>query len=88
LDLLSKNLRDYIINIVSRNGGHLSSNLGVVELIISLFYVFDPYIDKIVFDVSHQSYVFKILTNRLKSFNSLRKKNGITGFSEPTEKCS
>lgn len=85
LDLLSKNLRDYIINIVSRNGGHLSSNLGVVELIISLFYVFDPYIDKIVFDVSHQSYVFKILTNRLKSFNSLRKKNGITGFSEPTE---
>ena len=65
--LLCKELRDKIITTVSHNGGHLASNLGTVELTVSLLSVFDYTKDKIVFDVGHQSYSYKLLTGRFKS---------------------
>lgn len=80
LDNLSKDIRKYIIENVSKTGGHLSSNLGVIELTIALLKVFDYKKDKIIFDVGHQSYTYKILTGRAKDFASLRKKNGLSGF--------
>lgn len=67
LNLLAKDIRSFLIDKVSKTGGHLASNLGVVELTISLFNVFDFSKDKIVWDVGHQSYVHKILTGRKKT---------------------
>lgn len=80
LSILASEIRDLIITTVSRRGGHLSSNLGVVELTIALHRVFDFPKDKIVFDVGHQSYVHKILTGRAEQFGTLRTYGGLAGF--------
>ncbi|MDD4503488.1 MAG: 1-deoxy-D-xylulose-5-phosphate synthase N-terminal domain-containing protein, partial [Clostridiaceae bacterium] len=85
LETLSAELRDYIINVVSENGGHLASNLGVVELTLALHRIFDTPVDKIVWDVGHQSYIHKIVTGRRESFTTLRKKGGISGFPKRAE---
>lgn len=77
---LSDEIRDFLIKKVSKNGGHLASNLGIVELTISLCSVFNFEYDKIVFDVGHQSYVYKILTGRKEKFDTLRKYKGLRGF--------
>ena len=82
LDSLAKEIREEIITVVSKNGGHLASNLGIVELTIALHKVFESPKDKIIFDVSHQSYTHKILTGRYQSFASLRKFKGISGFTK------
>ena len=82
---LAAEVREVIISRVSMNGGHLSSNLGVVELTIALLSVFDFRRDKIVFDVGHQSYAWKILTGRLDRFATLRRKNGLAGFPKRSE---
>ena len=86
LELLSYSIRDFLIEKVSRTGGHLASNLGVVELTIALHKVFNSPSDKIIWDVGHQSYVHKILTGRAGDFDTLRQFNGISGF--PKEKES
>jgi 1-deoxy-D-xylulose-5-phosphate synthase len=77
---LSAKLRQTVIDRVSLNGGHLASNLGVVELTVSLHYVFNSPTDKIIWDVSHQSYCHKLLTGRSGRFSTLRKKGGLSGF--------
>ena len=82
---LAKEIRELIINVVSENGGHLASNLGVVELTIALHSIFDVNKDKIVWDVGHQSYVHKILTGRKDKMNTLRKLDGIAGFPKTSE---
>ena len=82
---LAEEIRSLIIEVVSRNGGHLASNLGVVELTIALHRVFNSPVDKIVWDVGHQCYTHKILTGRRESFASLRTLGGISGFPKATE---
>ena len=82
---LADEIRKYIIEIVSKNGGHLASNLGVVELTIALHSVFDVPTDKIVWDVGHQSYVHKIITGRREELKNIRKLNGIAGFPKTKE---
>ena len=82
---LAKEIREYILEVVAKNGGHLASNLGVVELTIALHSVFDIPKDKIVWDVGHQSYIHKILTGRREEFTTLRKLNGISGFPKINE---
>jgi len=82
---LAKELRETIVETVSRNGGHLSSNLGVVELTIALHCVFNSPADKIIWDVGHQSYSHKILTGRYEKFSTLRKYKGISGFPKRQE---
>ena len=84
-EVLCAELRDKILNTVSANGGHLASNLGVVELTVALLSVFDYTRDKIVFDVGHQSYSYKLLTGRFDEFDTLRKKGGISGFPRISE---
>lgn len=85
LPLLAEEIREYLVETVSQNGGHLSSNLGVVELSIALHRIFDSPRDKIVWDVGHQIYTHKILTGRKESFATLRMENGISGFCAPNE---
>jgi 1-deoxy-D-xylulose-5-phosphate synthase len=80
LILLSQEIREEIIRVVSKNGGHLSSNLGVVELTIALHLVFDAPKDKIIWDVGHQCYAHKLLTGRRERFDSLRQYEGLLGF--------
>lgn len=80
LPLLAEELRKIIIGQVSCDGGHLASNLGVVELTIALHYVFNAPVDKIIWDVGHQSYSHKLLTGRYRRFSTLRKYRGISGF--------
>ena len=80
LEALAFDIREFIIKNVAATGGHLASNLGVVELTIALHYVFDSPTDKFIFDVGHQSYVHKILTGRANEFHTLRKLNGISGY--------
>lgn len=82
---LAEEIRNYIIEIVSKNGGHLASNLGVVELTIALHTVFNVPEDKIIWDVGHQCYVHKILTGRREEFKNLRKSNGLAGFPKSNE---
>ena len=82
---LAKDLRKYILEIVSENGGHLASNLGVVELTIALHSVFDLEKDKLVWDVGHQTYVHKILTGRKEKINTLRTFEGLAGFPKTSE---
>lgn len=82
---LAQELRDKIIQTVSKNGGHLASSLGVVDLTVALHYVFDVEKDKFVWDVGHQSYAHKILTGRKDSFNTLRQYKGISGFPKISE---
>ena len=85
LNELSDEIRSFLIDKVSKTGGHLSSNLGVVELTLSLYKVFNFEEDKIVWDVGHQSYVHKILTGRKDRFDTLRKYKGLCGFPKITE---
>jgi len=85
LEALSNDIRKYIIDSVSVTGGHLSSNLGVVDLTIALHKVFDTPKDKIIFDVSHQCYTHKILTGRAKDFDKLRQLDGLSGFQKREE---
>ena len=80
LKLLAQEIRTEIVNVVSERGGHLSSNLGAVELTIAIHYVFDAPADKLVMDVGHQSYAHKLLTGRYDRFPTLRQKGGISGF--------
>lgn len=82
---LNQEIRDCLIHNISNTGGHLASNLGVVELTVALHRVFDSPKDQIIFDVGHQCYVHKILTGRYENFASLRQKDGISGFPNPNE---
>ena len=82
---LAKEIREYILDVVSKNGGHLASNLGVVELTIALHSVYNTPEDKIIWDVGHQSYVHKILTGRKKELENMRKFGGIAGFPKTKE---
>ena len=82
LEQLAKEIREIIIEVVSKNGGHLSSNLGAVDLTIALHLVFNTPEDKIIWDVGHQSYTHKILTGRKDKIYSIRKKNGLVGSNE------
>ena len=84
-NILAQEIREYIIKIVSENGGHLASNLGVVELTIALHSIFNVPKDKIIWDVGHQSYVHKILTGRKEKLKTLRKFKGIAGFTKTCE---
>ena len=83
--ILAKDIRKYILEIVSKNGGHLASNLGVVELTIAIDSVFNLPEDKVVWDVGHQTYVHKILTGRKEEMKTLRTLNGIAGFPKTNE---
>ncbi len=85
IDDLAQEIREFLINNVSECGGHLASNLGVVELTLALHRIFDTPNDKIVWDVGHQSYVHKIVTGRLNNFETLRTSGGLSGFTKRTE---
>jgi 1-deoxy-D-xylulose-5-phosphate synthase len=85
LDQLAEALRERIIQVVSRNGGHLASNLGIAELTIALHYVFDFSHDRLLWDVGHQCYAHKILTGRDDQFDTLRRRDGMSGFPSPAE---
>lgn len=85
LKALAKQIREFLIENISNTGGHLSSNLGIVELTIALYYVFDPEKDEFLFDVGHQSYVHKILTGRAKDFKTLRQFGGLSGYISKSE---
>ena len=85
LEILAQDIRDRIIDVVSRNGGHFSSTLGAVELTIGMHKVFDINNDPFIFDVSHQSYAHKLLTGRWDEFETLRQFNGLSGFAKPKE---
>lgn len=82
---LASEIRDFLVQNVLRTGGHLASNLGVVELTLALYKIFDTPRDKIIWDVGHQSYVAKILTGRREVFGTLREENGIGGFPKRSE---
>jgi 1-deoxy-D-xylulose-5-phosphate synthase len=82
---LAAEIRDYLIRVVTRNGGHLGPNLGVVELTIALHRVFDSPVDRILFDTGHQSYVHKLLTGRYPDFDTLRRRGGVTGYPSRAE---
>ncbi|MBF0390414.1 MAG: 1-deoxy-D-xylulose-5-phosphate synthase [Desulfamplus sp.] len=85
LPILAQEIRDRIISVVSKNGGHLASSLGVVELTIAIHYVFDIPSDSLIWDVGHQAYAHKILTGRDSCFDSLRQFKGISGFTKRSE---
>src|SRR4030066_1386316 len=82
---LAGELRELIIERVAVNGGHLASNLGVIDLTIALHYVFNSPADKIIWDVGHQSYAHKLLTGRLDGFPTIRQHEGISGFPKIAE---
>ena len=82
---LAKEIRDMLLDTISKTGGHLSSNLGVVELTLAMHYVFNSPIDKFVWDVGHQSYVHKLLTGRKSRFETLRQYDGLCGFTKREE---
>jgi len=85
LENLCKDIREEILRVVSKNGGHLSSTLGATELIVAMHKVFDAKKDPFIFDVSHQSYAHKLLTDRWKEFDTLRQFNGLCGYTKPSE---
>lgn len=85
LATLGADIREFILENVSNTGGHLSSNLGITDLTIAMLKVFDASVDKIIFDVGHQTYPYKILTGRAKDFKNLRKYNGLEGFQKKSE---
>ncbi len=85
LEALTAEIRQYIIEVVSKRGGHLASSLGCVEITLALHYVFDSPFDKIIWDVGHQSYAHKIITGRREAFMNLRTRGGISGFPSITE---
>ena len=82
---LCQDIRKLLIDTVSKNGGHLASNLGTVELSLAVHRVFESPEDKIIWDVGHQAYTHKILTGRAGKFHTLRQENGISGFCRPEE---
>jgi 1-deoxy-D-xylulose-5-phosphate synthase len=82
---LSSDIRKRILEVVSKNGGHLSSTLGATELIVAMHHVFDVNNDPFIFDVSHQAYAHKLITDRWKEFETLRTFDGISGFTKPSE---
>jgi len=88
LKIVAQDIRDRIIDVVSRNGGHFSSTLGAVELTIGMHKVFDCEYDPFIFDVSHQCYPHKLITNRWDEFETLRQFGGISGFTKPKESKS
>src|SRR6185437_9336991 len=83
--VLADEIRAFLVQTLSRTGGHLGPNLGVVELTLALHSVFDTPADRILFDVSHQAYIHKILTGRLDRFESIRQPGGLNGFMLRTE---
>lgn len=85
LPALAEEIREFIIESLSKTGGHLASNLGVVELTIAMHRVFDLPKDKLIWDVGHQSYTHKILTGRKDGFETLRREGGISGFPKRSE---
>ena len=85
LEKLCVDIRKFLVDTVSRTGGHLASNLGAVELTVALYKVFDFPTDKLIWDVGHQSYVHKILSGRADKFETLRKFGGISGFPKRSE---
>ena len=85
LNSLCEDLRQKILSTVMKNGGHLSSNLGAIELTVALHYVFDFPNDKVIFDVGHQCYAHKLLSGRADKFDTLRKRGGISGFPKREE---
>jgi 1-deoxy-D-xylulose-5-phosphate synthase len=85
LDKKAQDIRDKILDTVSKNGGHLSSTLGATDLIIAMHYVFDVEKDPFIFDVSHQAYAHKLLTDRWDNFETLREFDGISGYTKPKE---
>ncbi len=85
LNELSQEIRSFLIENISKTGGHLASNLGVVELTLAIHRVFNSPVDRIVFDVGHQSYIHKILTGRAKDFKTLRQFEGLSGYQKRTE---
>ncbi|MBN1838998.1 MAG: 1-deoxy-D-xylulose-5-phosphate synthase [Campylobacterales bacterium] len=85
LEAYCEQIREKIIQTVSHNGGHLSSNIGAVELIVAMHYVFDVKKDPFIFDVSHQAYTHKLLTDRWDRFDTLRELDGISGYTRPDE---
>ena len=85
---LASEIRDFIVSSVAKTGGHLASNLGVVELTIAIETVFDTAQDRLVFDVGHQAYVHKLLTDRQTAFERLRMFGGMSGFPKPHESCT
>lgn len=85
ISLLCAEIRDCIVSTVSKNGGHLASNLGAVELTVALHRSFSSPTDAIIFDVGHQAYTHKLLTGRFNSFNTLRTENGLSGYMRPEE---
>ena len=87
LDILTGEVREKIIQVVSRCGGHLGSNLGSVELTVAMLRSFDLAQDRIVWDVGHQSYAFKLLTGRQRQFESLRQFDGCCGFPVRNGNC-
>ncbi len=82
---LCDDIREFLLDNVSKTGGHLAANLGVVELTIALCLEFDPYVDRIVWDVGHQAYTYKILTGRKDKFDTLRTLDGLSGFPKASE---
>ncbi|HBO59235.1 MAG TPA: 1-deoxy-D-xylulose-5-phosphate synthase, partial [Alphaproteobacteria bacterium] len=82
---LAQEIRDEIIRVVSKNGGHLGASLGVVELAIALHYVFNTPDDKLIWDVGHQCYAHKLLTGRKDRFDGLRREGGLSGFTKRSE---
>ena len=85
LPQLAQELRQDIIETVSKTGGHIASSLGVVDLTVALHYVFDVEKDKFIWDVGHQAYAHKILTGRRDNFNTLRQYKGVSGFPKISE---
>ncbi|MCK5812561.1 MAG: 1-deoxy-D-xylulose-5-phosphate synthase [Clostridiales bacterium] len=85
LNVLRYDIRNILMDTISKNGGHLASNLGVVELTIALHRCFNFEVDKVIFDVGHQSYTHKLLTNRKEQFSTIREFNGLSGYPKITE---
>lgn len=85
LEALCGDIREEILRVVSKNGGHLSSTLGATELIVAMHKVFDSEKDPFIFDVSHQAYAHKLLTDRWEAFDTLRTFGGISGYTKPSE---
>jgi len=85
LEEIASEVREKILSTVSQNGGHLSSTLGATDLIVAMHAVFDAKINPFIFDVSHQAYAHKLLTDRWDSFDTLRQFGGISGYTKPKE---
>ncbi|MEK7394538.1 MAG: 1-deoxy-D-xylulose-5-phosphate synthase N-terminal domain-containing protein, partial [Fibrobacterota bacterium] len=85
LEKLSQEIREFIVSAISRHGGHLSPNLGTVELTVALFKVHEPGVDRFVWDVGHQAYPHKLLTGRRDRFHTIRQHDGLSGFLKRSE---